>query len=172
MRSCKSTSVVPQGVAFPRASELTFPMAEFAPKSLVFHNAAQTALDKLHSDPGRHWKMQPHSQEKESVRTSIGLLKGNTLKAMSSSKEMLTISWDEFRKLKQRASGWESCKFSSVVTKNVKMRLSGFSGLELLNISPPLEQVLPGFTAAHSCSPTVGADMPISAQWCQAQIPL
>lgn len=52
------------------------------------------------------------------------------------------------------------------------MRLSGFSGLELLNISPPLEQVLQGFTAARSCSPTVGADMPISGQWCQAQIPL
>lgn len=52
----------------------------------------------------------------------------------------------------------------------MKIRLSDFSGLKLLNMIPPQEQVLLGFTAA--CSPTVGADVPISVQQCQAQIPL
>lgn len=78
----------------------------------------QTAPDKLPSDTERHWKIQPRRQEKDSVRTTgIGLLKGSTLKAMSSSKEMLKaaqITWDDFRKKKQSASGWESWKFSSL----------------------------------------------------------
>lgn len=52
------------------------------------------------------------------------------------------------------------------------MRLSGFSGLELLNIIPPWGQVLLGFTTACSCSPTVEADIPIFVQWYQAEIAL
>lgn len=43
---------------------------------------------------------------------------------------------DEFRKLEQSPSSWESQKFSSVVTKNVKIGLLGFLGLELLNTIP------------------------------------
>lgn len=88
MRNCKSTSVVSQGIALLRACELAPPMAEFPPRSLILHNAAQSAPHKLLSDPRRHWEMQPHSQEKDSVRTTgIGLLMGNTFKAMS--EEML-----------------------------------------------------------------------------------
>lgn len=71
--------------------------------------------------------MQLHSQEKDPVRkTGIGLLEGNTLKSNAHLQEdayTVPITWNKFRKLKQAASGWENFRFSSVVTKSMKMRL-------------------------------------------------
>lgn len=103
--------------------------------------------------------MQLQSQEKDPVRTTgAGLLKGNIFKSnvhLQGDAKPALITWNDFRKLKQSASGWENFQFSSVVTKSMKMRLSGFSGLGLLNMTPPQEQALLVFAAASSCSPTL-----------------
>lgn len=110
--------------------------------------------------------MQLHSQEKDPVRkTGIGLLQGNPLKSnvhLLGDAYTVPITWNKFRKLKQAVSGWENFLFSSVVTKSMKMRLPGFSGLWPFNMIPPQEQALLVLAAASSCSPTMRADMPVS----------
>lgn len=74
--------------------------------------------------------MQLHSHEKDPVRKKgIGLLQGNTLKSnvhLQGDAYTVPITWNKFRKLKQAASFWENFQFSSVVTKSMKMQLSGF----------------------------------------------
>lgn len=125
-----------------------------------------TGCSRWASQLSRLWKVQLHSQEKDPVRkTGTGLLEGNTLKSnvhLQGDAYTAPITWNKFRKLKQSASGWENFHFSSVVTKSMKMRLSGFSRLGLLNMIPPWEQALLVFAAASSCSPTMRADMPVS----------
>lgn len=85
--------------------------------------------------------MQLHSQENDSVRkTGIELLEENILKSnvhFQGDAYTVPITWNKFRKLKQSASGWKNFQFSSVVTKSMKMRLSSFSRLRLLNMIPP-----------------------------------